>query len=65
MKKLIYLSVILLGITFSSCEEEEPTYIQMTENPVEGSWSMTNAMLGWGGFQDFEMNELVWIFNKS
>ncbi len=64
MKNLLYLSAILLSITFSSCEEDEPTCI-MTEDTVEGSWSMTEAMLGWGGYQTFEMNELVWTFNNN
>ncbi len=65
MKVYFMLSAILLGITFSSCEEDEPTCIIMTEDTVEGSWSMTEAMLGWGGYQTFEMNELVWTFDNN
>ena len=65
MKKLLYLSAILLSITFSSCEEDEPTCTIMTEDTVEGCWSMTDAMLGWGGYQTFEMNELVWTFDNN
>ena len=64
MKNLLYLSAILLSITFSSCEEEESTCI-MTADTVEGSWSMTYAMLGWGGSQTFEMNELIWTFDNN
>ena len=37
----------------------------MTEDTVEGSSSMTEAMVGWGGYQTFEMNELVWTFNNN
>jgi|GEM_PF-2241934 hypothetical protein len=65
MKKLFYLSLIVLGITFISCEEEELICEIIIENTVEGSWSMTEAMLGWGGYQTFEMNELVWTFNDN
>ena len=65
MKMLFYISVLLLSTTFTSCEDEEPTCIILLEDSIVGSWSMTEAMLGFAGYQTFEENQIVWTFNND
>ena len=62
MKKLFYLSILCIGIAFTSCDEDENI---QTEDSIVGSWSMTEAMLGFAGYQTFEENQIVWTFNND
>tara|TARA_B110000977_G_scaffold198589_1_gene283765 strand:- start:136 stop:543 length:408 start_codon:yes stop_codon:yes gene_type:complete len=65
MKKIFYLFILIIGISFSSCKKDEPTCIVLNSDTVEGSWSMMEASLGWGGYQTFEVNQIVWNFNND
>jgi len=62
MKKLLYLSILCIGIAFTSCDVDENIE---TEDSIIGSWSMTEASLGWAGYQTFEENQIVWTFNND
>jgi hypothetical protein len=62
MKKLLYLSILCIGIVFTSCDVDENIE---TEDSIIGSWSMTEASLGLAGYQTFEVNQIVWTFNND
>ena len=62
MKKLLYLSILWIGIAFTSCDVDENIE---TEDSIIGSWSMTEASLGLAGYQTFEVNQIIWTFNND
>jgi len=62
MKKVFYISMLSLACFFTACDEDE---IIPVEDSIIGSWSMTEAMLGWGGYETFEVNQIVWTFNND
>jgi len=62
MKKIIYFSLALLSLFFTSCEEDP---ITPTPHPIEGSWSLIIENLGFGPTYYYDLNQVICDFNDN
>ena len=62
MKKLSYLVLICSIFLGVGCEKDPPFF---DANSIVGSWSLSEANLGWGGYETYESNQIVWKFGTD
>ena len=62
MKKLSYLVLICSIFLGIGCEKDSPFF---DANSIVGSWSLSEANLGWGGYETYESNQIVWKFGTD
>ena len=62
MKKLRYFVLIFSTFLGVGCEKDTPFF---DANSIIGSWSLSEANLGWGGYESYESNQIVWKFETD
>ena len=62
MKKLSYLVLICSVFLGVGCKKDPPFF---DANSIVGSWSLSEANLGWGGYESYESNQIVWKFGAN
>lgn len=62
MKKLRYLVLIFSTFLGVGCEKDTPLF---DANSIVGSWSLSEASLGLGGYESYESNQIVWKFGAN
>lgn len=62
MKKLRYLVLIFSTFLGVGCKKDTPLF---NANSIVGSWSLCEANLGWGGYESYESNQIVWKFGTD
>jgi hypothetical protein len=61
--KTFFLNILVFTTIFVSCDKDETT--TTTTDELYGEWSLVENSKGFGGYETFEINDIIWKFNSD